>query len=351
VKKFNLNQLLRTNIRNIEPYSTARDEYSGTALVNLDANENSFGSIGDTKHNRYPDPYQTELKILISEIKNIPVDRIFLGNGSDEAIDLIYRAFCIPGTDNVITCPPTYGMYKVSAQTQDIQCTEVSLTEDFDIDPKRILAAADTYTKCIWLCSPNNPSGNLLSYEKIEYILTNFSGIVIIDEAYIDFADSPSWTTRLDEFPNLIVLHTFSKAWGLANIRLGLMAASPEIISVINAIKLPYNINGIIQDFAYSHIKKHHTDKDIMVAKILKERAKLIREIKQIPYIEKIFPTEANFILVKMKQPRKVYNYLIEKGIIVRDRSNIQHCEKTLRITIGTSRENNLLISSLKKFK
>jgi histidinol-phosphate aminotransferase len=348
--KPSITDLLRTNIKNIKPYSTARDEYSGIALVNLDANENSYGSIDGSNNHRYPDPYQSQLKQIISEIKQIPQNQIFLGNGSDEGIDLLYTAFCNPGVDNAIICPPTYGMYKVSADTNDVQCIEVSLTQDFQLDVAAILAYVNKNTKLIWLCSPNNPTGNLLKREDILTILQNFNGIVVIDEAYIDFASEKSWISEIELFPNLVVLQTFSKAWGLANIRLGMMFASAEIIAVINKIKLPYNISGLVQEYALQILTAHTSKKDEMVQEILVERAKLAKDILLIPGVHSVYPSDANFILVTMDNAHEAYTYLVEKGIIVRDRSKIKLCENSLRITVGTAQENKFLLITLTQF-
>lgn len=348
--KPSITDLLRTNIKNIKPYSTARDEYSGIALVNLDANENSYGSIDGSNNHRYPDPYQSQLKQIISEIKQIPQNQIFLGNGSDEGIDLLYTAFCNPGVDNAIICPPTYGMYKVSADTNDVQCIEVSLTQDFELDVPAILAYVNENTKLIWLCSPNNPTGNLLKREDILTILQNFNGIVVIDEAYIDFASEKSWISEIELFPNLVVLQTFSKAWGLANIRLGMMFASAEIIAVINKIKLPYNISGLVQEYALQILTAHTSKKDEMVQEILVERAKLAKDILLIPGVHSLYPSDANFILVTMDNAHEAYTYLVEKGIIVRDRSKIKLCENSLRITVGTAQENKFLLTTLTQF-
>ncbi|MCL2327030.1 MAG: histidinol-phosphate transaminase [Bacteroidetes bacterium] len=350
MKNFSLSTLLRENIKNIRPYSTARDEYSGVALVNLDANENPFGAVDGSANNRYPDPYQTPLKQVVAQIKGVPANQIFLGNGSDEGIDLIFKAFCNPGVDTAIICPPTYGMYSVSADINDIRCVSISLTEDFQLQTEKIMQAIDEHTKLIWICSPNNPSGNLIKRADIEHILNNFSGMVIVDEAYIDFADEPSWTLSLAQYPNLIVLQTFSKAWGLANIRLGIMFASKEVIAVINKIKLPYNLNGIVQTLAQEILEQHASIKDIFVRDILHERAWLVEQLQQIKTVQKIYPSDANFVLVKINDAHALYLYLVANGIIVRDRSKIELCEDCLRITIGTHEENVLLVEKIKAF-
>lgn len=350
MKNFSLSALLRENIKNIRPYSTARDEYSGVALVNLDANENPFGAVDGSANNRYPDPYQTPLKQVIAHIKDVPAEQIFLGNGSDECIDLIFKAFCNPGVDTAIICPPTYGMYGVTADINDVRCVSISLTADFQLQTEQIMQAVGEHTKLMWICSPNNPSGNLIKRADIEHILHNFNGMVIIDEAYIDFADEPSWTLSLAKYPNLIVLQTFSKAWGLANIRLGMMFASKEVIAVINKIKLPYNLNGIVQTLAQEILEQHASTKDIFVRDILHERAWLVEQLQQIKTAQKIYPSDANFVLVKIQDAHALYLYLVANGIIVRDRSKIELCEDCLRITVGTHEENQMLIEKVTAF-
>ncbi|HRS18170.1 MAG TPA: histidinol-phosphate transaminase [Bacteroidales bacterium] len=347
---FSISHLLRKNIQQIKPYSTARDEYSGVALINLDANENPFGSIDGSLYNRYPDPYQIELKKRISQIKNVPVENMFLGNGSDEGIDLLYTAFCNPGVDNVILCPPTYGMYKVSADTNDILCKEVALTEDFQLQVSKILDSIDEYTKIIWLCSPNNPTANLLRKSDIQYIVEKTNCLVVIDEAYIDFASEPSWIHTLHDYSNVVVLQTFSKAWGLANIRLGMLFASQEIIAVLNKIKLPYNISGLVQEYALKVLSGNLEAKDIMVEQIIQEREKMAETLTKVNGVRKVYPSDANFLLVKIDNAHQVYLFLVDKGIIVRDRSKIVLCEDSLRITIGTPQENTMLIAQLREF-
>lgn len=350
-KNFVLSEILRKNIRNITPYSTARDEFQGVALVNLDANENSFGSVGNGNYNRYPDPYQHDLKQVVSKIKGIPVEQIFLGgSGSDEGIGLLYTAFCEPGIDNAIVCPPTYGMYGVSAEINDVKCKSVPLTEDFQLQADKVIASMDEHTKLTWICSPNNPSGNSYDRESIRKVIVAAKGIVVIDEAYIDFCDEPSWTTELDKYPNLVVLQTFSKAWGLANCRLGMMFASKEIIAVINKIKLPYNMNGMTQAYACKILSENANQKDDFVKMILAERKKLIPELEKIPSIRKIYPSNANFLLVKADNAHDLYNYLVKEGIIVRDRTKVFLCEDCLRITVGIAKENELLVKKIKEF-
>lgn len=349
---FNLYEILRKNIRNITPYSTARDEFQGVALVNLDANENSFGSVGNGHFNRYPDPYQSELKKVISGIKGMPVDQIFLGgSGSDEGIGLLYTAFCEPGIDNAIVCPPTYGMYGVSAEINDVDCKEVPLTEDFQLQADKVIEAIDEHTKLIWICSPNNPSGNAYDRESIRKVIAAAKGIVVIDEAYIDFCPENSWLPELSKYPNLVVLQTFSKAWGLANCRLGMMFASKEIIAVINKIKLPYNMNGMTQEYACKILSEHACEKDMLVEQILVNRAVLISELQKISTIRTIYPSDANFLLVKIDNAHEVYEYLVKEGIIVRDRTKVKLCADCLRITVGTAKENELLVKKIKDFK
>ncbi|MCQ2605991.1 MAG: histidinol-phosphate transaminase [Bacteroidales bacterium] len=348
---FTLSEILRNNIKNITPYSTARDDFKGVALVNLDANENSFGSVGNGNYNRYPDPYQYELKQVVSKIKGMPIEQIFLGgSGSDEGIGLLYTAFCEPGVDNAIVCPPTYGMYGVSAEINNIKCKEVPLTEDFQLQADNVIAAMDDHTKLTWICSPNNPSGNLYDREAIRKVIEAAKGIVVIDEAYIDFCPEYSWLPELDKYPNLVILQTFSKAWGLANCRLGMMFASKEIIAVINKIKLPYNMNGMTQAYACKILSECAIQKDVMVEEILVARVKLISDLQQLPIIKKIYPSDANFLLVKMDNAHEAYNYLVKEGIIVRDRTKVQLCDDCLRITVGTVKENELLVEKLKQF-
>ncbi|SIN71765.1 histidinol-phosphate transaminase [Algoriphagus halophilus] len=345
---FDLTKLLRPHIAELQPYTSARDEYTGKIGVFLDANENPYGSITDQDYNRYPDPYQQELKEKISEIKKVDPSQIFLGNGSDEAIDLLFRAFCNPGKDNVILLPPTYGMYEVSASINDIETRKVALTSDFQLQPEKIIGATDEHSKIIFVCSPNNPSGNKLKREEIRFLLKNFNGVVVVDEAYIDFNDEPSFTTELEEFPNLLVIQTFSKAWGLASLRLGMAFGSKEIIRILNRIKPPYNISGLTQETVlramdnYGKVQK-------MIREILSEREFLKEKLGQLPFIQHIFPSHANFLLVKMPHATEVYNELIEQKVIVRNRSKVLLCEDCLRISVGTRSENEAFIQALKK--
>jgi len=343
---FDLATLLRNNIRNIKPYSSARDEYSGADGVFLDANENPFGSVAEGDFNRYPDPYQRAVKEKLAALKNVEVEQIFLGNGSDEPIDLLFRAFARPGKDNVIIMPPTYGMYQVCADINDVEVRKVSLTADFEIREKEVLDAVDENTKLIFVCSPNNPTGNLLSGEKIEYLLNSFSGLVVVDEAYIDFADAESWSTKLNEYPNLLVLQTFSKAWGMAALRIGMAFASDEIISIFNKIKYPYNLNVLTQQKALEALD-NVAKKDAFVAQILEQRAYLIHAFESMN-VENIYPSDSNSLLIKVAGAHEVYNALVKKLIIVRDRSSVTLCNDCLRITIGTQEENDLLIEELK---
>lgn len=340
-----LNNLLRKNIQNLKPYSSARDEYSGDAMVFLDANENPFNE----PYNRYPDPLQKELKQKISALKNIPADQIFLGNGSDEPIDLLIRAFCEPGIDNIVTIIPTYGMYQVAADTNNVEVIKVSLTADFVLEPDRVLKAVNKNTKLIFLCSPNNPSGNSLDKEAMLEIIQNFAGLVIIDEAYIDFAPGKSFLPELDKYPNLVILQTFSKAWGMAGIRLGMAFAASEIIQVLNKIKYPYNLNILTQKKALE-LLENKEQVDVWVKMLIDEREKMAKYLAKLPFVTKIYPSDANFLLVSMTDARGIYNYLAESGIIVRDRSKIHLCDNSLRITIGTMEEDNVLLQTLKEY-
>lgn len=340
----NLSRLLRPNIAALKPYASARDEFEGTASVYLDANENPFPSA----HHRYPDPHQQSLKKRISEIKHVPLTKIFVGNGSDEAIDLLFRAFCVPGQDDVIILHPTYGMYSVSAAIHDVKIISVPLTRDFDLDANAVLKAVTPKTKIIFLCSPNNPTGNRLNRDAIQNLLTSFDGIVIVDEAYIDFSSDVSWVTQLDKFENLVVLQTLSKAWGLASLRIGLCFAHPEIISILGKIKPPYNISGIAQQLAEEALQQVDK-KENMVRDILQERERLVHDLKTSSVVDHVYPSDANFVLVRMKaNARTIYEALLTKGIVVRDRSSVKMCEGCLRITVGTKKENDQLLDYLR---
>lgn len=345
---FDLQKILRPHIRNIKPYSSARDEYSGHDGVFLDANENPYGSLTGEGFNRYPDPYQQEIKSKLAVIKGVSPKQIFLGNGSDEAIDLLMRAFCRPGIDNIILLPPTYGMYEVSASINDIAIKRVNLTQDFQLRPKEILAEKDENTKIIFICSPNNPSGNKMKRADIREILSGFGGLVVVDEAYIDFSDELSFTTELAQYPNLLVMQTFSKAWGLANLRIGMAFASEEIIRILNLIKPPYNISGLTQEKVLASLEKADEIGKV-VKKILAERAHLQKDLEGLPFVKMVFPSHANFLLVKVPDARKMYDDLVSNKIIVRDRSKVVLCEDCLRITVGTREENEAFIQSFKK--
>lgn len=345
--EFKLNELLRDNILKLSPYTSARDEFSGEGDVYIDANENPLGSATQHHHNRYPDPLQLELKSEIAKIKNVPVEQIFLGNGSDEAIDLVFRSFCKPGKDNIITVPPTYGMYQVLADINEVAIKKVNLTADFQLDVEGILNAIDENTKVIFICTPNNPTANAIKQEDIYTILKTFKGIVFVDEAYIDFTDQPSFTQQLANFPNLVVIQTFSKAWGLAAIRLGMAYASKEIISVFNKVKFPYNISDLTQEAGLEAIK-NWDGTQTMIQTILEQRTWLADELNQLVHVEKVYPSDANFLLVKIENAHQVYLQLIEQKIIVRDRSKVILCDDTLRITVGTAEENLKLINALK---
>ena len=344
----NLNKLLRKNILGMKPYSSARDEYTDLQkdMVFLDANENPY----DTALNRYPDPQQTILKSLISKQKEVSPDQILLGNGSDEVLDLIFRAFCEPNQDSILTLPPTYGMYEVLANLNAVKNIQVPLSSDFQLEVDAILAAIQPHTKLLFICSPNNPSGNTVDRKAIERLLNEFKGLIIIDEAYIDFTEELSWTQALNTYPNLIVTQTLSKAYGLAGIRLGICYASKAIITILNKIKPPYNINTLTQDAALKALE-NKVLKDTQVGTILKERSRLIDAFKLISFIEKIYPTEANFILIKVDDANKRYNELIKNGVVVRNRSSQFQCENCLRITVGTPTENAQLLTLLNTLK
>lgn len=344
-KQFDLSALVRPNVANMAAYSSARDEFTDfdKDMVFLDANENPF----DNGVNRYPDPQQGKLKDILASQKEISKEQILLGNGSDEVLDLIFRAFCIPGKDNIISLPPTYGMYKVLSNTNDIENREVLLNEDFQPEVEKIFEQVNVNTKIIFLCSPNNPTGNLIDPKKIEDILKRFNGLVVIDEAYIDFASAESWVRKLKLYHNLIVTQTLSKAYGMAGIRLGIAFASIEIIRILNRIKPPYNVNELTQQKAVKHITKQFNINN-EISSILDNKDILIKSLLQVNFIKKIFPSEANFILVRVDNANKRYQELIEKGIVIRNRSSQPLCENTLRFTIGTKEENALLITALK---
>lgn len=340
--KIDIDSLVRKNIQRLKPYSSARDEFQGTASVFLDANENPNPS----PYNRYPDPLQKELKSKISSIKKVTPENIFLGNGSDEPIDLLFRAFCEPDIDNVVIPQPTYGMYSVSANINNIEIKQVSLTPDFDLDVTAIKNCWDNNSKLLFLCSPNNPSANLLSSEKIIELVNSFHGLVIVDEAYIDFTNQQSFSQRLNEFNNLVILQTLSKAWGLAAIRLGMCFANKAIIQVLNKIKPPYNISILTQQIALKELEMEDR-KEKWVKEILDERENLIQQLKSIKSVINVYASDANFVLAKMKDAKLMYQKLIEREIVVRDRSSVILCDNCLRITVGTKTENQKLLNSL----
>ena len=343
---FDLDTLLRPNIKNLVPYSSARDEFKGEAKIFLDANENSFGSPLKKWYNRYPDPLQLKVKEKISGIKQVPVENIFLGNGSDECIDILIRAFCEPGKDNIITCPPTYGMYEVSANINDVHVNKVTLTPAFQLDLEAIEKAIDDNTKMIFLCSPNNPTGNSLIRDDVETLLNNYFGIVVIDEAYINFSQHRSFLREMREYPNLVIMQTLSKAWGLAALRVGMAFASKEIIAIMNKIKPPYNINQASQELVLVALEEVGQVNE-MIRTIVEERARLEQNLMEIPFVVQVFPSDANFLLVEIINAREIYEYLLEKQIVVRDRSKVELCEGCLRITVGTPDENDKLVAAL----
>ena len=347
---FTINNIIRNNIKHLIPYSSARDEYQGEASIFLDANENAFGSPLEQRYNRYPDPLQHKVKQRLSEIKGLPVRNIFLGNGSDEAIDILFRSFCNPGIDNVILVPPTYGMYQVSANVNDIEARNVSLTTDFQLNLEGIAEAIDENTKLIFICSPNNPTGNSIHRADVETLLTNFNGIVVVDEAYINFSRQKTFIQELTEYANLVVLQTLSKAWGLAGLRIGMAFASEEIIEVMNKVKPPYNINDASQQLALQALENVQ-QVNSWITETLAQRDKLVLGLNGFDFVLDIYPSDANFILVKTTDANGIYNFLVKQGIIVRNRSKIELCEGCLRITVGTPEENSILLHTLQNFK
>jgi len=341
-----LKDLVRPNIYRLKPYSSARSEFHGEASVFLDANENPMNA----PYNRYPDPLQRNLKKKVAELKQVNPESLFFGNGSDEPIDLIFRIFCEPGKDNVVAMDPTYGMYQVCADINNVEYRKVLLNDDFSLDADLLLASVDDNTKVIFLCSPNNPTGNDINEDAVLKILKEFSGIVVVDEAYIDFSARESYLKRLLEFPELIILQTFSKAWGLASVRLGMAFASPEIISYFNKVKYPYNINFLTQRFVEEQVS-HPEKKASWVRMLLEQRAVMVESIKILPFVKKVYPSDANFLLVGVEDANAVYQYLMEKGIIVRNRNSVTLCLGCLRITIGTAEENERLLEALRQYK
>lgn len=341
-----LKELTRPNIWNLKPYSSARNEYGGTAAnVFLDANENPYNS----PYNRYPDPLQTEVKDRLSKIKGVRPEQIFLGNGSDEAIDLLYRCFTCPGRDNVVAIEPTYGMYKVCADINDVEYRRVDLDQNYQITAGRLLHTCNDRTKLIWICSPNNPTGNNIVRDEIVKVINAFQGIVVVDEAYSDFSSERPLRLDLAKFPNLVVLNTFSKAWGCAAIRLGMAFAQKDIINIFNKVKYPYNVNTLTQQQALEALKEPY-EVDKWVKTILLERGRMIEAFKMLPFCEKIYPTDANFFLAKMNDAQAIYDYLKSNGVIVRNRTNVHLCNNCLRITIGSKSENNELLSALRQY-
>lgn len=342
-----LQELVRPNIWALTPYSCARDEYKGKAAsVFLDANESPYNA----PFNRYPDPTQWEVKELLAKIKGVRPEQIFLGNGSDEAIDLVFRVFCCPGKDNVVAIAPTYGMYQVCADINDVAYRPVLLNEDFSLSADRLLAAVDENTKAIFLCTPNNPTGNNLETKEIEKVITHFDGIVVIDEAYADFSQAPQFRNQLEAYPNIIVLNTMSKAWGSAAIRMGMAFAGEEIIELFNRVKYPYNINLLSQQQALALLKETGKVHD-WLRMILNERVKMLPAFAELSVCKRVYPTDANFFLAKMTDANAIYHYLIDQGIVVRNRNSVQLCGQCLRITIGTPSENNAILGALRQYK
>ncbi len=349
-KGVDLDILVRKNIRRLKPYSSARSEFTGTAEVFLDANENAFGSPAGNGYNRYPDPLQTELKTRVAKMNSVSASRIFVGNGSDEAIDLLFRIFCEPGRDTCVICPPTYGMYRVSAHINDVSVQEVSLTNDFQLDVPSVLESVSEHTKLIFVCSPNNPTGNLMRRESIVEIAEKSNGIVVVDEAYIHFANEPSMIEELDRLPNLVVLQTFSKAWAMAGLRVGLAFASEAIIDLMNRMKPPYNVSGIAQRAVLDSLERK-PEIDNWIVEILNERGRLTTTLKALPMVECVYHSDSNFVLVKTSDADAIYQYLVEEKIVVRNRNSIELCKGCLRITIGTPQENDRLLKSLSELE
>ena len=343
---FELDKLVRPNIKTLKPYSSAKDEYTGEAKVLLDANENSLGSPLTKWYNRYPDPYQQKLKEKLAFVKQIAANQIFIGNGSDECIDILFRTFCEPGKDNIIICPPTYPMYEVSANINDVSIQKAPLLSDYQLNIAHVEQLVNPNTKIIWICSPNNPTGNSLDRIDIETILNHFEGIVVVDEAYINFSKQKSFVQSLIDYPNLVVLQTLSKAWGLAGLRLGMCFASPQIIGYMNKVKAPYNINIVTQELALQALEEVGQVND-MIKLLVDMRIALAEVIASMPHVIKVFPSDTNFLFVKIPQARKLYEYLLSQGIIVRDRSALELCEDSLRITVGTEQENTALVDAM----
>lgn len=347
---FDLNSLIRPNIKNLVPYSSARKEFTGVGEIFLDANENSFGSPISRNYNRYPDPLQNKIKTIIGEWLNLSSSEIFIGNGSDEAIDLLFRVFCRPGIDEILITPPTYGMYEVSAGINDVKVKKVLLNSDFQLSSERVLANVSENTKLIFLCSPNNPTGNSLRREEILRILENFDGVVVLDEAYAHFSSEPPFVDEIRNFLNLVVLQTFSKAWGLAGLRVGTAFANSAIIELLNRVKPPYNVNQIAQEALLEALGKKEEVRRV-VDEIIKQRDWLKEQLRKLPFVLKTFPSDANFLLVKTTDANSIYKYLVEQQIVVRNRSQVELCENCLRITVGTPEENQALLAALGNYK
>lgn len=347
---FSLENLVRENIKKLKPYSSARKEFSGAAEIFLDANENSFGSPLTAQYNRYPDPLQSQVKEKVAELNQVSPSEIFIGNGSDEAIDLLFRIFCRPQRDNVVICPPTYGMYEVSAGINDVEIRRADLTDDFELDLERIKSVIDRNTKLIFICSPNNPTGNLIDRENVLELAKNFDGIVVIDEAYIHFSNERSLIVEINSFPNLVVLQTFSKAWGLAALRVGLAFANVEIIDLFNKVKPPYNVSQAAQELILKALA-NGSQMETNIAAIIRERGALVNSLSEYPFVQKIYPTDANFVLVKTDAANAIYEFLLNEKIVVRNRNNVELCAGCLRITVGTPEENVALTDALKKYE
>ncbi len=347
---FDLKRLVRENIRKLRPYSSARSEFIGAAEIFLDANENAFGSPAGGGFNRYPDPLQTALKSRIAPMRGLETSQIFIGNGSDEAIDLLFRIFCEPGRDEAIICPPTYGMYRVSAEINDVAVREIPLTDDFQLDVSAITSGVRGETKLIFICSPNNPTGNVMRLKDMVEIAQNFGGIVVVDEAYIDFASESSLIAALADLPNLVILQTFSKAWGMAGLRVGLAFADAEIIDLMNRVKPPYNVSGIAQRAVIDALDDQESV-STWIASALKQRTLLSESLTGFNFVEKIYPSDANFILVKVTDADSIYRFLLNEKIVVRNRNKVELCGGCLRITVGTPHENQRLLASLARFE
>ncbi len=342
---FNLNEIVRNNIKNLKPYSSARDDFSGEANVWIDANENPF----NTGVNRYPDPHQRELKEMLSQIKGVKPENVFVGNGSDEIIDLLYRIVCEPGKANVVVMPPTYGMYAVSAEVNDVNIKRVFLKQDFTVDVNAVLEAVDVNTRLIFICSPNNPTGTLVPRDIVETIASKFDGLVVVDEAYIDFAPAESAVSLIDRYPNIFVMQTLSKAWGLAGARVGVGIGSKELLAVMDKVKAPYNVNIISQQIALNTLSDMSSF-NIKVETILEQREWLSGELAKLDIVEKVYPSAANFLLVRFKYMADVFQFLMDCGIVTRDRSKEKWCDGCIRITVGTPEENEILVGALNQY-